>query len=137
MFWSAEAAETCQGSDLLVVQLVVDLIRLANQQQTGPWHTLPDLLTCLSTDQFKGNTAQHQRGQAKHQAGFIQGLAIKAGQALLGGMGQAVQSTATSLARGHVEQLLIAACTSPSDPLLVMPDGSRMGPVAWDALIFK
>jgi hypothetical protein len=61
------------------------LIRYSELELEGPWHTLPDLLTCLSTQQLS-----NQENEGAPPDGFVSSLAQMAGKAALGFLKQFV-----------------------------------------------
>jgi hypothetical protein len=82
--WCKAAAAACTGSNLLLCSLADKLVDFAGLQLTGPWHTLPDLITCLVDDQFVP-----EDGEDEDKGGVFGNLAKKAGRSLLQGMMQA------------------------------------------------
>jgi hypothetical protein len=68
-----------------ICDLADNLIVLAESQLVGPWHTLPDVLTCLSTEQLS-----RKAKDGTPPDGIGSGLAQMAGKAALGSLKQFV-----------------------------------------------
>jgi hypothetical protein len=93
-----------KGSRSPACSLAERLVALATTTLVGSWHTLPDLVTCLSTNQAWNSS----------QAGLFEGLIGKSMQA----MQDSIQQEFNPLVEAAVTQLLIRSCTQPGDPIL-------------------
>jgi len=74
------AVDACGPGQEPTCDLADALLNLAQLQMTGAWHTLPDLLTCLSTDQLE----IQETSKINLQDGLLSGLTQLAGKAALG-----------------------------------------------------
>lgn len=103
-----------------IASLASDLHRFCQLELSGNWHTLPDLMTCLCTDQFKSESDQSSKEDS-----LLSSLAKSAGRAVLGSL----QQMGEPALKADIAQLLISACSRPEDAITKeqVPDFSFAG----------